>query len=420
MTEFAVDGPKRALLEAIDRDREAIIKFVSEFVRCRTPNPPGVTTEAADFVRSFLEQEGLACREIAPQADRPNFVATLDLGPGDKHLVLNGHIDVFPVEDEARWTVDPWGGEVRDGRINGRGAADMKCGTAASIWTYRYLSGVAEQLCGRLTLTVVSEEENFGPDGMRHLMDRYTDDVLGTCCLNGEPSSPHTVRFGEKAPLWLKFFVKTRGGHGAFVHTSDNAGLVALDIISELRQIPEMPFQEPAALAAVLDQSSEAIDRAYGDGASRVIRQPSFNLGTIRAGVKVNMIAAECEFEADFRIPNGITSGDVLQRVDAIMERFPQAQYEVLNRNEPNWCEPDHEMIRHVQENAALLGREPPARVISPGATDARLWRLRGVPAVVYGPTPNGMGSADEYVEIDELMHVVKCHVLSAFDYLRR
>ena len=74
-----------------------------------------------------------------------------------------------------------------------------------------------------------------------------------------------------------------------------------------------------------------------------------------------------------------------------------------------------------VRANAALL--KPglvPARVVSPGATDARLWRLNGVPAVVYGPSPHGMGSVDENVSLDEFFHVVKSHVLSAFDYLSR
>src|SRR3546814_15449017 len=95
-----------------------------------------------------------------------------------------------------------------DGRIYGRGVADMKCGTAASIWTYLYSSRYRNNLAGSLTLTVVSEEENFGPLGTRYLMEHHADEVLGTCCLNGEPSSPHTVRFGEKAPLWIKVTIR--------------------------------------------------------------------------------------------------------------------------------------------------------------------------------------------------------------------
>ena len=117
----------------------------------------------------------------------PNIVATFDAGQPGKHLVLNGHIDVFPVADDGRgWTQDPWGGELVDGKIYGRGVADMKCGTSASIWTYFYLPRHQERLKGRLTLTAVSDEETFGPYGARYLMEHHPE-VHGDALLNGEP-----------------------------------------------------------------------------------------------------------------------------------------------------------------------------------------------------------------------------------------
>ena len=77
-------------------------------------------------------------------------------------------------------------------------------------------------------------------------------------------------------------------------------------------------------------------------------------------------------------------------------------------------------MVRHLQDNAeALLGARPPA-IVSLGATDCRFWRAAGVPAYVYGPSPQGMGAPDESVSIEEFLHVVKTHALAAFDYLRR
>ena len=88
-----------------------------------------------------------------------NVVGTIEgAGPG-RHLVLNGHIDVFPVgEDPAAegWTTDPWGGEIREGKLYGRGSADMKAGTSASIWTYVLLSRMRADWRGKLTLTCVS------------------------------------------------------------------------------------------------------------------------------------------------------------------------------------------------------------------------------------------------------------------------
>src|SRR3546814_4771783 len=102
--------------DLIERDRDVIVEFVREFVRRATPNPPGDTTASADFVREFLNQHRLPFREIAPAPDRPNFVGTVQFAPGERHLVLNGHIDVFPVEDAAAWTPEPWAGELGEAR----------------------------------------------------------------------------------------------------------------------------------------------------------------------------------------------------------------------------------------------------------------------------------------------------------------
>ena len=154
---------RQALLEWVDHERDRIIAFFRGFIRCKSPNPPGDTTEAAHFIGDFLRGEGLEFRVIAPNLKMPNLVAAFDGANEGKHLVLNGHIDVFPVGDGTGWTKDPWGGELIDGKIYGRGACDMKAGTSASIFTYAFLHRIRQRLEGRLTLTAVSDEETFGP-----------------------------------------------------------------------------------------------------------------------------------------------------------------------------------------------------------------------------------------------------------------
>ena len=411
---------KQQLLARIEHDRDRLIEFLRGFIRCRDLNPPGDTTAGAAYVRAFLEAEGLAFKTVAPMADMPNFIATRQFGTDGPHLVLNGHIDVFPVEAPERWTHDPFGAELVDGRIYGRGACDMKCGTTASIFAYHYLQAMQDSLRGRLTLTVVSDEETFGPWGARYLMEHHADEVLGDCCLNGEPSSPWTVRFGEKGLVWLRFRVATPGGHGAFVHRSPNSIRVAMRLIEELQTLTALQPEEPEEFIRALEESHDAMERAYGEGAARVIRSMTLNIGTIQGGVKVNMIAASAEFTADFRIPNGIRQEEIVARIEEILGRYPEATMETIVSTRPNWCQPYHPMMDIVRDNAKLVSGIVPARVVSPGGTDARLWRLAGVPGVVYGPSPNGMGSVDEYVSVEEFLHVVKCHALSAYDYLAR
>jgi succinyl-diaminopimelate desuccinylase len=406
------------LLNWIMAERTEILRFMQDFVRIRSPNPPGDTRSAMAHVRALLDRHEIAYDIKVRDESMPNLVASRIFAEGTKHLVLNGHIDVFPVESELGWTYDPWEGEL-EGTIWGRGSADMKVGTTASIMTFIYLSKLATRLAGRLTLTVVSEEESFGPNGARHLFDVCPEAVTGTSCLNGEPSSANTVRFGEKGAIWLKITVVTPGGHGAYPHVSPNAIEKAFALAQDLRGLTNTPFVEPEPVVNALERFREQYDAAYGPGAANVARKITMNLGTIKGGSRVNMIASQCTFEVDFRLPNGVDVDGFMARVESL-KNLHDFTYEVLIQNRPNWCDPDSELAKIVTRQATAIAGVRPISAVSLGNTDARLWRYRGVPGVIYGPAPRGMGSADEHVPNEEALNVVRCHVLSAAEYLSR
>ena len=408
---------KQQLLRWIDDDRGILVDFLQELIRCRTPNPPGDTRSAATFIQRFLELKDLAHRVVAPNPQMPNIIATFDGGRAGRHLVLNGHIDVFPAGDPTKWTHGPWAGELVDGKVFGRGACDMKCGTTASIFTYAYLHRLRADLRGRLTLTIVSDEETFGPWGARYLLDNEPD-VLGDCCLNGEPTSPYGYRFGEKGPLWLAFTVRTPGAHGAYAHKSKSATSIAAKLIIDLETLCDLEPADGSNLSTVLDAAAEVVDHAYGTGASKIIQKVTIMPSVIHGGVKVNMIPAECNFEVDIRVPIGLDDRRILAEVEKIVVRHPEVTFRILNYAPPNWSPPDSEMGRYIQQNARAVSQIEPAAIIGLGGTDARFWRYKNVPAIVYGPSPTGMGTYDEHVTIDEFFHVVKTHALSAYDYL--
>lgn len=409
---------RQTLLRWIDEDRDEILEFMQTLVRARSPNPPGDTREVMGLVRSYLDSRGTDYSIINRDETMPNLVSTKTFGEGKKHLVLNGHIDVFPVETSDGWSQDPWDGSV-EGAIWGRGSADMKVGTTASIMTYVYLSRLAEQLAGKLTLTVVSEEESFGPNGARHLFDVCPELILGTALLNGEPSGATVVRFGEKGALWLRMTVQTPGGHGAYPHLSPNAIEKAFELITDLKKLADMRFEEPELVVSALDRSRDDYDRAYGKGASDVARKITMNIGTISGGSRVNMIAAKCSFDVDIRMPNGLDPDEFLASIEVLRERH-NFSYEVILLNRPNWTDPDYELAQIVTETAAEITNVRPVPAVSLGNTDARLWRYQKIPSVVYGPSPRGMGSTNEHVPVEEAMNVVRCHVLSAASYLFR
>jgi succinyl-diaminopimelate desuccinylase len=415
-----MSADRKQLLDWIEQDRDMLVAFLREFVRCKGPNPPGDTRTTAAFVTKHLESQNLAYRIISPNPEMPNIVATFEAAEPGKHLVLNGHIDVFPVADNGLgWTKDPWGGELIDGKIYGRGVADMKCGTAASIWTYIYLSRIKEHLKGRLTLTAVSDEETFGPFGARYLMEHHPE-VHGDALLNGEPSSPFSVRFGEKGPLWLKFTVLTPGAHGAYTHATKSATKVAMGLAAALEKLGEIKPELSDNITRAIDAGRATMDLAMGVGAGAIVEKVTLNIGTIGGGVKVNMVPSSATFEADIRLPLGVTRERVLAEVEKILKDFPEATMKETNCNLPSWVDPNCDIIEIVQETVQSLREFKPIPIVSLGGTDARLWRYRDIPSCVYGPFPYGMGSYDEHVEVEEYLHIVRTHVLAGFEYMKR
>ena len=411
---------RKQLIAWLDQERDTMVSFLQGFVATPSPNPPGDTRDAVAYITRFLNDQGAPFRLVDPQPTMANVVATFDGAQPGRHLVLNGHIDVFPVGDDPSaegWTKDPWGAEIVDGKLFGRGSSDMKCGTSASIWTYVLLHRLKDRLSGRLTLTCVSDEETFGPWGARWLMANEPE-VRGDCCLNGEPSSPFSIRYGEKGPLWLNFTVRTDGAHGAYTHLSPSATRLAVDLIKDLEALEDLSFEIPDNLMRAQLESTDATDRAMGAGAASILAKVTLNIGTIHGGLKNNMVPHTCVFEADIRLPVGVTREQVLAHVDAITARHPHAHYEEANCNPPSYCDPYGEMMEIIQNNVEALRGYRPTPIVSLGGTDARLWRYEGIPAYVYGPFPAGMGSFDEHVPIDDYLHIVRTHVLSAYDYL--
>lgn len=414
--------PRQQLIEALDRDAGRMTQFLSNFLAKPSPNPPGDTREATAFVAEFLKDEGVPYRIVAPQEDMPNILGTFEGDSAGRHLVLNGHIDVFPAGDEAEWRHPPWSGKVVDGRVWGRGATDMKAGTTASIMTYVYLYRLREHLKGKLTLTAVSDEETGGKWGTRYLLENHADEVKGDCVLNAEPSDPCALRFCEKGTLRLIFNIQTPGAHGAYVHRSKNANRIAGHLMDALDGLADIPPNMPGDVAKVLNRPDvlERIDQAMGAGTSGIINKVTVNYGTLRGGLKVNMLPGTCVMEVDIRLPIGTERATIMDRIEDILKRFPEATVEIQDAasNPPSCSDPNHEMVGLLQRVVTELGHPEPPPIASLGATDCKHFRYHGVPSYVYGVPPGNMSKADESVAISDFLHVVKTHALTAFDYL--
>jgi len=415
-----MSGLTHTILDWIAEDEDELVRFYADFVRARSPNPPGDTREAIGFVSEKLSEWGLPHDIVAPQEHMPNIVADFDTGRSGRHLVLNGHADVFPLGNPQSWERDPWSGEVIDGRVWGRGATDMKAGTTAAIYCYRYLHHLRDQLDGRLALTVVSDEETGGRWGAGYLLETMPERVKGDCVLNGEPGGPDTIRFGEKGIVRFKVRVRTRGAHSPYPHLSPSAIELACDIIRGLKEMAGIVGDIPDDILAHLDKAETraVIDRIMGAGTADVIKQFTVNIGVISGGSAANMIADCCEFTVDIREPVGTPKGETLDRATAIVARTPGAEVFDVTGTPANWCATQHEMIDILDRTVRGLGRPAPVLLPSLGGSDCRFWRGAGVPAYIYGPSPRNIAAPNESGSIEDFLHVVRVHTIAAASYL--
>ena len=241
--------------------------------------------------------------------------------------------------------------------------------------------------------------------------------------LNGEPSSRFTVRFGEKGMFWLRFRVKTPGAHGAYPHLSPSATKIAARLVLDLEKLealrPEMPVSIERTFAR--PEVRSAMERGLGRGAVETASRLTVNIGVLQGGVKVNMLPGDCVVEADLRLPVGLPRTRVLDQVRAVLRGYPEVELEEPSPTiDATASDPEHAMLKIIQDNAAAFAGVRPVPVVALGGTDCRFWRAKGVPAFVYGCLPDRMGAPDERVPVEEFLNVVRVHALSAYDYLMR
>lgn len=175
--------------------------------------------EAARVLRQYLSDRGISSETVETQPGLHNLVSEFQgvAGSGPR-VVLNGHIDVFPVpENIDNWTRDPWSGDVEDGRIYGRGVVDMKSGTASLVIAYAALYARRKSIRGSVALCAVADEETGGRWGTEFLIKQDKARWGGDVMLSTEPSGC-TIRFSEKGTLRLSGSVTTKGALGAYLN----------------------------------------------------------------------------------------------------------------------------------------------------------------------------------------------------------
>ena len=381
-------------------------------------NPPGDTQALAAHVESFLAAiPGMQVKRVVGRAPAVNLIARLAGARPGRRLLFNGHLDTFPAGDAAAWNGSPFSARVEKGRLYGRGACDMKAGLAAAMMTAKLLAEERASLAGELVLTFVSDEETGGTWGTQYVLANVPE-ARGDAMISADAGSPQVVRFGEKGQLWVELTALGRSNHGAHVHLGDNAIVHLIEALSDLKAMAAMPCPVPADVMAAMREAQPVSEPISGVGEFNTLSTLTVNIGTIAGGIAVNIIPDRATARLDFRFPPGLTLAKVEAEISRRMQAHRQVEWQVLSSHEPNVTAPASEIVQTVLRQAQSGSDGPVVANMRPGFSDSRFYRAASIPAVVYGPAPNNMGGADEYVLLDDLRAVFRVHVLAAAQYL--
>ena len=383
--------------EHVDRDR--LVDLTRALVAVDTSNPPGNEAAVSEVLREALRPWGPTWEEVEPAPGRLSLVARLPHpgnAPGGQDaggsrrptLIVNGHTDVVPVL-AARWEHDPFDPVARDGRLYGRGSADMKGGVAAAICALDAVRAAGSERACDIVFQFVADEERGGALGTRVLMEKGL--LRGDACIVPEPTSL-AVSVAERGLLQGEIVVKGRPGHGS----RPREGVSAIEH------------------AAQIVLALHAAD--YGEVQHALLGAPTANVGTLHGGSAVNVVAEEARVGFDRRLLPGTTLDEAVdslrKRIDGAGLQSIDYQIEVDDYGEGSEMSPDNPFALLVTDCVSRATGNVPPTIGMTFTTDARFVRNQGgIPAVVCGPGDIAQAHGiDEWVEINQLVEATAAY----------
>ncbi len=421
-------GGKDALLKAVDDCTREMIEALQTLVRIPTVNPPGERyVEFVEQFESWMQSLGYATEIVSVPEDRlaelsplgngsprPNLVARLS-GPGGPgmRVHLNGHYDVVPAAND--WTRDPWGGEVIDGKIYGRGASDMKGGLVAQVFAVEALRRAGITWCGEITHSVVADEETVGNmnAGTGFLVEQGVISAANTdAVIITEPFGLDGIGVGHKGAIWGEFVFKGKQSHGSTPHL----GVNAVELLARFLARVETELQPELRTRLVTDIAVAPPEAAMS----------TMSFDTISGGVATNVVPDRCAVTFNRRFVHSETlegtRRELLSILDEMQGEDPRVDYAYreMYATEPTLVSDDQPLVQIARRAIAEMGRVPNT-TISAGSHDQRFFvRNAGITnAILYGPGPTDIShQSDEYLAIDDLVDGTKTLALMLYEML--
>jgi succinyl-diaminopimelate desuccinylase len=392
-------------------DEGELIGLTRDLVRIpsvvRAGQPGANEAAVAAHVEGWMRAHGLEIEvhDVAP--GRPNVLGSIG-DPGGPTLLLEGHTDVVTEGDASLWKHAPFGGDMVDGRIYGRGSADMKSGLAAAMVAAAAIKRSGVPLGGRLVVGALVDEEG-DMIGAKHLCTTPIGRAL-TAAIICEPEQ-NELCLEQRGVVWARVTVRGRMAHGA---------------------MPEAGVNPITALGALL-REAPALERRLRKlcGRSPYLRPPTVTPTIVTAPVQgvaqSNVIPSMAQAVLDVRLTPGPDEATVAKEIDATcqraMESLPGATVEwqpVNGFRMATRVDRDEALVKAMMKGVRQATGKAPKFGGVPGSTDGTILRSTlGIPIVTCGPGNRLIPhQVDEYVEVAELVDAAKIYVASALNFL--
>ncbi len=335
-------------------------------------------TEIAEYLREWMNAQGLKTELTMVEPGRPNVVGVLKGTGGGKSLMFNGHIDTVGAD---YMTIAPYDPKIEKNKLYGRGSFDMKGGLAASMAAVKSIVDSGLELRGDVVLAGVCDEE-FASIGTEHLMK----DLRVDAAIIGEPTG-FNIQIAHKGFAWIDVVT-----HGFAAHGS--AYKVGVDAIAKMGHV----LIGLEALQSILMEEKHPM---VGPG--------SVHASIIEGGRELSTYPDRCKLEIERRLIPGENREDVdlemQQLLQSLREGDPKfkADYEITFYRGPMEISQDEEICRLLEEETTKVLGVAPRFMQSAGLMDTQIIYDKGIPAVAYGPVGDGAHAAVEWVDLDSV-----------------
>ena len=361
---------------------EDVIELTRKLLSFETVNPPGNEGEVAAFLGSILSGNGFNVRYIPFEAGRLHVIAEKGLDQEIPPVIFTGHFDTVPLGGKP-WSAGPFGGEMRDGKLYGRGSSDMKGGLAAmvvaSIRAFREgnpRGGV------RLVLTA---GEELGCQGAKSLVKNWLPGETRGIIV-GEPTS-NIPAIGHKGGLYLKVTATGVTAHSSMPHLGDNAIYKVARAISRVEQFN------------------------FGVGPDPLLGLPTINVGTVFGGMNLNSVPDRAGFTIDARTTTKVDHRQLLEQLKAILG--VEVSVEVLVNLTAVSSRENDAFIQEAYRACGIAANTAGFPKALPYLTDGAVLQpaFGGAPTVILGPGEPAMAhQTDEFCEVSKLAQAVEIY----------